>query len=485
MPERREGLMGLSYDAVVVGSGPNGLAAAITLAQSGRTVIVLEAEETIGGGTRSAALTQPGYVHDLCATAFPLGVGSPFFSRLPLADHGLNWVHAPTPLAHPLDDGTAILLERSIDETARGLGGDADAYRRLFEPLVSDAGILATDLLAPLISLPSHPLRTARFGALALLPAATLARSVFVSPRARALFAGLAAHSMQSLEQPLSAAFGLVLGTFGHAAGWPFVRGGSQHLADALASHFRALGGEILTGLRVRSLDDLPASGATLFDVTPRQLLVIAGRRFPHGFRRQLARFRYGPGVFKVDWALDGPVPWTAPECRGAGVVHLGGAFEEIVDAEQHVALGRHPEQPFVLLAQPSLFDRSRAPDGKDAAWAYCHVPNGSVVDMTGRIEAQIERFAPGFGRRVIARHVMGPSELERHNANCVGGDIGGGALDWRQFIGRPTWRRSPYTTPASDLFLCSASTPPGGGVHGMCGYHAALEVLWRVFGKR
>lgn len=467
-------------DAIVVGSGPNGLAAAIVIAQAGRSVLVLEAEDTVGGGTRSAELTLPGFVHDSCSAIHPWPLASPFLRTLPLRELGVELVHPPAPLAHPLDDGSAAVLERSLEVTARGLGPDAGSYAKLMGPLVERAPALLTDTLAPL-RLPRHPLVLARFGLSGIRSAVGLASSRFEDEHARALFAGMAAHSMLSLRQPVSAAVGLMLGVVGHAFGWPLVRGGSQRLADALVSHLRSLGGEVETGRRVASIDELPGARAVLLDVTPRQLVRIAGARLPSRYARRLERYRYGPGIFKVDWALDGPVPWTATDCARAATVHVGGTLAEVAAAEEAVQRGEHPERPFVLVAQQSPFDTTRAPDGKHTLWAYCHVPNGSTLDMTGRIEAQIERFAPGFGRRILARSVMAPSEVERHNANYVGGDINGGAQDLRQLFARPAPRLNPYTTPVRQLYVCSSSTPPGGGVHGMCGYFAAQAALQRT----
>ena len=465
------------HDAIVVGAGPNGLAAAITLARAGRSVRVIEAEATVGGGARSAELTLPGFVHDVCSAVHPLGVGSPFFRGLSLATHGLTWIHPDAPLAHPLDDGTAIVLERSVAATAAGLGRDAAAYRRWIGPLVADTNKVLVEFLGPLKA-PRHLLALARFGPLALLPASVLARLLFRGERAHALFAGLAAHAIQPLEHPATAAFGLILGMLGHAVGWPVPRGGSQRIADALTAHLRSLGGDVVTAHRVQAVDDLPAARAVLFDVTPRQLLAIAGPRFPASYRRKLAGYRYGAAAFKVDWALDGPIPWTASACARAGTVHLGGTLAEIAAGEATVGRGEHPERPFVLLAQPSLFDPTRAPPGRHTAWAYCHVPNGSRFEMTERIEAQIERFAPGFRDRILARSVMSPAALERYNPNYVGGDINGGVQDLRQLFTRPVARLVPYSTPARGVYLCSSSTPPGGGVHGMCGYSAARAVL-------
>ena len=465
------------HDAVVVGSGPNGLAAAIELARAGRAVLVREAADEIGGGLRSAEVTLPGFVHDLCSAIHPLAAASPFFRSVPLAEHGLEWVEPPAPLAHPLDGDAAAMLRRSVEETAAGLGADEGPYAKLFRPLVDDWPRLEGALLGPLARIPRHPLALARFGLEALWPAHSFARRRFSGDPARALFAGLAAHSILPLEQLATSSFGLVLGLTGHAVGWPLPRGGSQKVADALASYLRSLGGEIVTGRPVETLEELRAE-TIVCDVTPRQLLALAGDRLYGRYRRALERFRYGPGVFKLDWALSGPIPWVASECAGAGTVHLGGTLDEIAASERQPARGAVPQEPFVLLAQPTLFDPSRAPAGQHTAWAYCHVPNGSTVDMTEAIERQIERFAPGFGQRVLARHASAPADLERRNANLVGGDIAGGANDFRQLLARPALRPVPYSTPLKGVYLCSASTPPGGGVHGMCGYLAARAAL-------
>ena len=466
-----------AYDAVVVGAGPNGLAAAVELARGGRSVAVVEAEETVGGGTRSAEVTLPGFVHDLGSAIHPLGYASPFFKTLPLGEHGLEWVHPPAPLAHPFDDGSAAVLERSVEATGVTLEADGRTYEKLMDPIVRDWDRLVGTLLGPPRP-PRHPVALARFGLRAIRSARALAQNLFEGERARGIFAGNAAHSFLPLERPPSASFGLVLSTLGHASGWPFPRGGSQKIADALVSYLRSLGGEVHTGVRVRSVDEVPRARAVLFDVTPRQLLSIAGEHFTTFYRRALKRYRYGPAVFKVDFALDGPIPWRAHECLRAGTVHLGGTLDEISAGEAAVWRGEHPERPFILLAQQSLFDASRAPEGKHTVWAYCHVPNGSTFDMTGRIVDQIERFAPGFRDRILAKNAMGPADLERMNANLVGGDINGGVMDFRQLFTRPMPRPNPYSTPAKGLYICSSSTPPGGGVHGMCGYFAARSAL-------
>jgi phytoene dehydrogenase-like protein len=465
------------YDAVVVGAGPNGLAAAIRLAQAGWEVLLVEGAPTVGGGTRSAERTVPGFVHDVCSAIHPLAAGSPFFATLPLADHGLAWVQPDAPLAHPLDDGPAVVLERSVEATGQGLGVDAAAWRVLFAPLVQGWPALRDQLLGP-PRLPRHPLALARFSWYAARSARGVAAGRFDGPRARALFAGLAAHSFLPLDRPLTAAFGLLLGVTGHAVGWPFARGGSQAIADALASYARSLGVDIATDAPVQDLAELPRARAVLLDVTPRQLLRIAGDRLPPGARRRFSSFRYGLGVYKVDYALDAPVPWKAEGAGRAATLHLGGTLEEIVAGEGEVAAGRHPERPYVLVAQQAGFDASRAPRGKHTLWAYCHVPNGSTVDMAPAIEAQIERFAPGFRDRVLARATMSAVDYERYNPNNVGGDIGGGANDGLQILARPQLTARPYATGARGVYLCSASTPPGGGVHGMCGFFAAEAVL-------
>ena len=466
-----------AYEAVVVGAGPNGLAAAVELARAGRSVAVLEAEETVGGGTRSAEITLPGFVHDLGSAIHPLGYASPFFRSLPLEEHGLEWVHPPAPLAHPFDDDTAAVLERSVEETAAALGPDARAYERLIKGVVRDAPKIASYFVGS-PRLIQHPISLAASALRAVRPARGLAESVFEGEKARGLFAGNGAHSFLPLEKPPSALFGLVLETLEHAFGWPFPKGGSQKIADALTSYLISLGGEVYTGVRVGSVKEVPRTRAVLFDVTPRQLFGIAGEHFTEDYRRALRKYRYGPGVFKLDFALDCPIPWKAEGCLRTGTVHLGGTLDEISAGEAAVWRGEHPERPFVLLAQQSLFDRTRAPDGKHTAWAYCHVPNGSEFDMTGRIEGQIERFAPGFRDRILAKTAQGPADLERQNANLVGGDINGGVADLRQLFTRPVLKLNPYSTPAKGLYICSSSTPPGGGVHGMSGYLAARVAL-------
>jgi phytoene dehydrogenase-like protein len=468
----------MKVDAIVVGAGPNGLAAAVAIAQTGRKVIVFESAETIGGGCRSAELTLPGFVHDVCSAVHPFAVASPFFRTLPLAAHGLEWICPPVMLAHPFDDGGAACIYGSLEQTVEGLGDDGSAYRRLFRPLVDSWPEIAESVLGPL-RWPRHPIAFARFGIRALQPAASLARRVFAGEPARALFGGIAAHSMIPLEMRPTGGIALALNVAAHVGGWCLPRGGAQSLANALAAYLRSLGGEIVTRTTVASIDQLPPAKAVFCDLSPRPLLRIAGHRFPPRFRHALERYRYGMGVYKVDWALDGPVPWRNPECARAGTVHLGGSLDEIASSERHVWESGHPTRPFVLLSQPTLFDPSRAPHGRHIVWTYCHVPRDSDLDMLPRIEQQIERFAPGFGERVIARAVMRPADIERHNGNFVGGDIAAGATTLGQLFTRPTWRT--YSTPLRGLYICSASTPPGVGVHGMCGYFAARRALAEV----
>jgi phytoene dehydrogenase-like protein len=480
----REAATRPSYDAIVIGAGPNGLAAAIALARADLSVLVVEAKATIGGGARSAEITLPGYVSDICSAIHPTAVVSPFFRTLPLEAHGVEWVHPDAPLAHPLPDGTAAIMERDLAKDNPSLGDDARAWRDLFEPLASHADRLFLDLLAP-ARLPGSPALMTRFGLGAMRSALSLARGKFRGEHARALFAGCAAHSFVPLERSFTAAFGLVLGSAGHAVGWPFPRHGSQRVVDALAAIARAHGVEIVVGHRVSSLADLPESRAVLFDTTPRALSAIAGDALPTSYRRKLERYRHGPGAFKVDWALDGPIPWQAIGVARAATVHVCGTMEEIAESERAAWSETPAERPYVLVAQQSLFDDTRAPAGKHVGWAYCHVPAGCTVDMTARIEAQIERFAPGFRDRILARSVMSPAAFERHNDNYVGGDITGGSNEFGQLFARPVSMFSPYATPNRALYICSASTPPGGGVHGMCGFLGAQLCAARVFDKK
>lgn len=468
------------HDATIIGSGPNGLAAAITLAQAGLSVLVIESKATIGGGMRTAELTLPGFKHDICSAIHPLGLGSPFFATLPLSEHGLEWIQPTIPLAHPFDNGTAVFLDRSIDATTQQLKLDAQAYKDLMQPFALNWTKMAPDILAPL-HWPQHPLLMARFGMLGIRSAESLMDKFFKEESSRALFAGLAAHAIQPLDNPLTAAFGLILGILGHAVGWPLPRGGSQSIANALGSYFQSLGGKILTNTNIEKFEEIPKSKFILFDVTPRQLLNIVGEHLPSGYKRRLEKYRYGPGVFKIDWALNSPIPWKAQECLHAGTVHVGGTQAEISHSEKEVWLGKCPEKMYMIVAQQSLFDVTRAPANKHTGWAYCHVPNGSKVDMTSQMEAQIERFAPGFRDCIIARSTKSPLQLEEYNANNVGGDINGGVQDISQLFTRPVARWNPYSTPLKGVYICSSSTPPGGGVHGMCGYHAAKSILKNI----
>ncbi|MFZ0294990.1 MAG: NAD(P)/FAD-dependent oxidoreductase [Candidatus Sulfotelmatobacter sp.] len=468
----------MSRKACVIGAGPNGLAAAIVLAQAGMQVEVLEAESTPGGAVRTLELTLPGFRHDFGSAVYPLGAGSPFFSSLSLNDYGLDWIHSPAVLAHPLDDGTAVMMERDLGEATHSLGVDGAAWDKLMRPYVEHWSEFSAEILRPVSLMPRHPWLMARFGMVGLRSAEAVARR-FRSERTRALFAGLAAHSFLSLDEPLSAAFAILMAVPAHAVGWPIPRGGAQAITDALCGVLSSLGGKVKTSSRVRSLSALSEYDLTLCDVTPRQLMALGKEKLSDGYRRLLERFRYGPGAFKVDYALNAPIPWKAADCLRAASVHLGGSFEEIAASEKAVRNGKHAERPFVLLAQPSLFDGSRSPAGKHTAWAYCHVPNGSKVNMLEKLENQIERFAPGFRECILARRVFSPADLESMDANLVGGDVGGGVMDIRQFLFRPTWRH--YATSDRNIYICSASTPPGGGVHGMCGYNAARMALSKV----
>ncbi|WP_426061743.1 phytoene desaturase family protein [Hymenobacter sp. B1770] len=472
------------FDAVVVGSGPNGLAAAITMQQAGLSVLLLEGKDTIGGGLRTAELTLPGFQHDICSAIHPMAAESPFFKTLPLQAHGLEYLYPPVAAAHPLDNGTATALEQSMAATVAQFSPDAKAYEQLVGPVAKDWLELGPAILGPL-RFPENPLVMARFGLKGLLPAKLLATLFLKTTEARALWAGMAAHAQLPLANVATSAIGLVLLAMGHRQGWPLPKGGSQSIASALTSYFVSLGGQVQTNFYVKSLAQLPSAHAVLFDITPRQLLGIAGHKFSALYKWQLERYRYGMGVFKVDWALAGPIPFTAPECRQAGTIHLGNTLEEITHAEQLTWDGTHPEKPFVLLAQQSLFDATRAPAGQHTAWAYCHVPHGSTKDMTAAIEQQVERYAPGFRERILARSVMNTVQMEEYNSNYIGGDINGGVLDIGQLFTRPVLRLSPYQTSAKGLYICSSSTPPGGGVHGMCGYHAARRALQDVFDVR
>lgn len=470
------------FDAIVVGSGPNGLAAAITLQQAGLSVLIVEGKDTIGGGLRTAEVTLPGFKHDICSAIHPLAIGSPFFSTLPLKKHGLEFIFPTFAAAHPFDDGSSAILDSSIDNTAHLLRNDKKTYLHFIKPLVNNWDKIIKEILGPL-SYPKHPLALAQFGVKALQPAEFIARR-FSTKAARGLWAGMAAHSILPLSKLATSAIALVLMSAGHIKGWPIPKGGSQSIANALASYFVSIGGKIQTNFYVKSLDQLPSSHAVLFDVTPKQLLEIAGHKFSSLYKRQLQNYQYGMGVFKIDWALDDVIPFTSDEARHAGTIHIGNTFEEIRFSEKETWNGKHPETPFVLLAQQSLFDPSRAPEEKHTAWAYCHVPNGSTVDMTNTIEKQIERFAPGFRDRILARSVMNTEQMESYNANYIGGDINGGAITISQLFTRPALRLSPYRTSAKGLYICSSSTPPGGGVHGMCGYHAAKRALRDIFHK-
>jgi phytoene dehydrogenase-like protein len=472
----------MTYDAVVVGSGPNGLSAAIALAQFGLSVLVIEANETIGGAARTLELTLPSFLHDIGSAVHPMALASPFFRSLRLEEHGLEWIQPPVPLAHPLDGEPAVLMMRDIAATATNLAPDERAYQSVIGPFVRFFPELTSEILSPPIHLPKHPFMMARFGTPALFPADLLGKTAFRGNRARALFAGLACHSIISLDMLASSAIGLVMAMAGHAVGWPIPRGGSQQITNALASCLRSLGGVIETSRPITSVEELPSSKAVLFDLSPHQFAKIAAGKLSRGYAKKLSSFRHGPGVFKVDWALSGPIPWIDPECAKTATLHLGGSAPEISAGERAVWKGKHFDRPFVLLAQQSLFDPSRAPAGKHTGWAYCHVPNGSTVDMTEVIEAQVERFAPGFRDLILARSARNTAEMQLVNANLIGGDIGGGANNLIQLIFRPTPSLDPYRMRPDGLYLCSSSTPPGGGVHGMCGYHAAQSALKHTF---
>lgn len=471
----------MSYDAVVIGSGPNGFAAAITLAKAGHKVALYEAKDTIGGGMRTKELTLPGFKHDICSAIHPLGLASPFFRELPLEKFGLEWIQPEIPVAHPLDDG-AVLLERSLEHTANSLGVDRENYQFLFQSFVANSDKLVSSFLAPLLRFPQHPFLMARFGLYALRPCTMLANGLFKTKEAKALFAGLAAHAILPLEAPATAAFGLVLGMLGHAVGWPLPKGGSQSIANALADYLKSLGGEIYLSHDIKSLAELPKAKAILLDTTPTQFVDLAPGQLPSSYINALQCFRYGAGIFKIDYALSEAVPWKDKNCLRTATLHVGGTLEEIALSESEMSQGRHAERPYVLVAQQSLFDSSRAPKGKHTLWAYCHVPNGSSVDMTTQIENQIERFAPGFKEIVLARHTMNTLAIQSYNPNYIGGDINGGAADLLQLVKRPTFSLTPYRTPLKNVYLCSSSTPPGGGVHGMCGYHAAKVALQDLF---
>lgn len=469
------------YDAIIIGSGPNGLAAAILMQQQGLSVLLIEGKNDIGGGLRTAELTLPGFKHDICSAVHPLAVGSPYFETLPLAQHGLEYIYPQIAAAHPFDDGTAAVLLHSVEETAKLLGADEQAYLNLMKPVVKNWPLIAADVLGPL-HFPKHPLLMAQFG-LPALTAATMLAKKFKTKEAKGLFGGMAAHSIQPLSNLATSAIALVLMAQGHLKGWPVPKGGSQQIANALASFFTSIGGKIQTGFYVQSLDQLPSAHAVLFDVTPKQLLKIAGHKFSSLYKWQLERYRYGAGVFKVDWALDSPIPFKAETVKKAGTVHIGNTFNEIADGEQLIWNGGHPDKPYVLLAQQSTIDNTRAPEGKHTAWAYCHVPNGSDKDMTSIIERQVERFAPGFRDIILAKHTFNTQQLEEYNPNYIGGDINGGVIDLGQLFTRPVLRASLYKTSAKGLYICSSSTPPGGGVHGMCGYHAAKRALKDIWG--
>ncbi len=473
----------VKYDVVIVGSGPNGLAAAVRLASAGLSVKVFEAEKTIGGGTRTKELIMPGFWHDVCSAIHPMAMASPYLRTLPLKDYGLEWIHPEIPCAHPLDNGGGVFLRRSIKETEEVLGSDARVYRSLMEPMVNYWNDFTSDILGPL-GIPKHPVKLALFGLKALQPATLLAKR-FKTPEGKALFGGIAAHSILDLDKITTSAIGLVLGAAGHAVGWPMPKGGSHMITESLAKYFVSLGGEIQTGVRVETLEQLPPSKVVMFNLTPRQVGKIVNNGLPESYLKKLQNYRYGAGVFKIDYILKEPVPWANPDCAKAGTVHVAGTFEDIVHSEKQMSSGVHAEKPYVLVTQQSLFDSTRTPDNRHTLWAYCHVPNGSKRDMTHEIEAQIERFAPGFRDVIEARVTMNCEQMESYNANYIGGDINGGMQDLTQLFSRPVSLYKPYNTPAKNIYFCSASTPPGGGVHGMGGYHAAEAVLNDHFKSR
>lgn len=474
-------MAGYDYDAVIIGSGPNGLAAAIKLAQANLSVIILESKNTIGGGMRSAELTLPGYIHDVCSSIHPLGINSPFFSQLPLHKFGLEWIHPPASLAHPFDDGSTALMTNSIDDTASTLRSDADSYRKIINPIVNMWDKIKADLLGPL-KFPKHPYLFARFGLDALQSCKGFCNRHFNEKYAKGMFAGLSAHSFLPLSKLITVSFGLVLLITGHKTGWPIIKGGSQNLAKALQIYFLSIGGKIITDFPVNNISGVPKSRTVFFDLTPKQIIEIMGDKLPSAYKKSLQRYRYGSGVFKVDWAIEGNIPFINPVLQSAGVIHLGGTFDEIAAGENEVWNGRHPDKPFVLLSQQSVFDPSRSPKGKNTIWGYCHVPNGSKVNMTEKIEKQIERFAPGFRERILSKHVMSTEDIHNYNPNYIGGDINGGIQDIWQLFTRPVISFSPYSMPVKGYYICSSSTPPGGGVHGMCGYHAARIALKDIF---
>jgi len=468
-------------DAVVVGAGPNGLSAAVEIARNGGSVLVLEAADTVGGGCRTQELTLAGFKHDVCSAIHPMAAASPFFNSLPLADHGLEWILPPIQIGHPMDDGPAVLVHKSLNHTAQDLGSDERAYHKLFDPLVRNADEIARGFLTPLLRFPKNPIAMARFGLRALPSAQKYLAANFAGDRAKAMLAGNAAHALQPLDRPLTMGFALIYNVLAHSVGWPYPRGGSQSLVDALASYLESLGGRIETGSPVKTFADIPSANAVLFDLSPRQIVEIAGDELPARYRRKLEDFKYGPAVFKIDWALSEPIPWKGEGASQAGCLHLGGTLEEIAESERRSAAGEHPDRPWVILAQQSLFDDTRAPSGKHTAWSYCHVPNGSTVDMTEVVENQVERFAPGFRDTILARATKTAVDLEAYNANYVGGDIASGRANIGQILGRPVMSPSPHKTPNKKIYICSQSSAPGPGVHGMCGYFAAQAALRRL----